>query len=230
MAAWTSGPARVKILVLLAYAGGLVWVTASRRLRSAAGVKLAWTATLSVLLFCWLFEGSKNFMYLPHILPWLCLLAATALCDLGRRFRWAAALVVAGLVCIQILSTAMPARRDQYHRLFLPAMSFLRDHSTPEDTILADAVVGFELGFDRRVTDDTWLGYKTGSRPDWLVITPVYASMIESMPQVHPDVYRHVVQLLDQYRLVFQNEGYRIYVRRDSIPASRRSVIGSNRG
>jgi 4-amino-4-deoxy-L-arabinose transferase-like glycosyltransferase len=221
MASWTSGPARLKILVLLVYFAGLVWVTASRRLRSTPGIKLAWAAGSSILVFCWLLEGSKNFMYLPHILPWLCILAAIAFCDLAGTARRAATLVVLAVVAIQVLSTAMPAWRNQYGHLFVPAMAYLRQHSTAEDTILADAVVGFELGFERRVIDDTWLGYKTGKKPDWLVITPVYASMIESMPQFHPDVSRHITQFLEQYRLAYQNEGYRIYVRKDSTAASR---------
>jgi 4-amino-4-deoxy-L-arabinose transferase-like glycosyltransferase len=222
MAAWTSGAARIKILVLLVYVAGLVWVTAPRRLRSAPGIRIAWAAGASVLTFCWLFEGSKNFMYLPHILPWLCLLTAIALCDLARTARAGTALIVLAIVGVQTLSTVMPARRNQYGRLFLPAMSFLRRHATADDTILADAVVGFELGFERQVIDDTWLGYKTGKTPDWLVITPVYASMIESMPQFHPDVSRHINQFVTQYRLVYQNEGYRIYVRQES-PAARRA-------
>jgi 4-amino-4-deoxy-L-arabinose transferase-like glycosyltransferase len=221
MAPWTSGAARAKILVLLVYVAGLVWVTASRRLRSFPGIRLAWTATSSVLIFCWLFEGSKNFMYLPHVLPWLCMLAAIALCDLARTARWATTFVVLAVIGIQIFSTMMPARRNHVGHLFLPAMSFLRQHAMPEDTILADAVVGFQLGFDRAVIDDAWLCYKTRKRPDWVVITPVYASTIESMPQVHPDVARHVTQFLEQYRLVYQNEGYRIYVRLDSAAAPR---------
>jgi hypothetical protein len=208
LAAWTSGPARAKILPLLAYAAGLVWVTASRRLRANLGVKLVWMAASAVLLFCWLFEGTKNFMYLPHILPWLCILAAIALTDIPR---WAATLIVATVVSVQILSTAMPARRNPYGHLFVPAMDYLEQHTAPSDTIMGDAVIGFALGWNRNVSDDAWLGYKTGKKTDWIVITPVNASLIDSMRQLHPDVYRHVTQLLAGYSLAYENTDYKIY-------------------
>jgi hypothetical protein len=216
MAGWTSGPARAKIVVLLLYVAGLVWVTASPRVCAIRNVKLAWAAAWSVLVFCWLLEGSKNFMYLPHILPWLCLLAAVALCDLAHASRWTAAVLLLAVVSIQVLSTAMPARRNPYGKLFLPAMSFLKEHAQPDDTVMADAVVGFELGFDRRVVDDAWLGYRTGKSADWLVITPVYASLIDSLATLHPDIARHVNDLLQQYTLAYQNDDYRIYSRKRS--------------
>jgi 4-amino-4-deoxy-L-arabinose transferase-like glycosyltransferase len=213
LASWTSGPARIKILVLMVYVAGLIYVTVSRNLRSIPGVHLAWVTASSVLIFFWLFEGSKTPLYLPHVLPWLCLLAAIAITDIARHSRAGAAAVVIAVIAVQCLSTVAPARRDPYHRLYTPAMNFLREHAQPKDTIMADAAVGFALGFDQNVTDDAWLGYATGKKCDWLVITPVYASMIESMPQFHPDVARHVKELMAGYALAYSNETYRIYRR-----------------
>jgi 4-amino-4-deoxy-L-arabinose transferase-like glycosyltransferase len=225
LAAWTSGPARIKILVLLLYAGGLIYVSASRRLRSAPGILLGWLAACSVLIFFWLLEGSKNSLYLPHILPWLSLLAAIAVLDVSRGSLRTAALFVLPILGVQILSTAMPARRNTYAHLYQPAMNFLQEHGRSTDTIMADAAIGFDLGFDRRVTDDPWLGYLTGKKLDWIVITPVYASLIESMPQFHPDVYRHVTQLLNGYTLAFQNDSYKIYQR--TVSPSESTAAGS---
>jgi len=214
LASWTSGPARIKILVLAVYAAGLIYVTASRSLRSIPGIHLAWVTGSSVLIFFWLFEGSKTPLYLPHVLPWLCLMAAIAIIDWARRSRVVAAAVVLAVVAVQCLSTALPARRDPGHRLYAAAMNFLREHAQTTQTIMADAAVGFALGFDQNVTDDAWLGYATGKKCDWLVITPVYASMIESMPKFHPDVARHVRELMAGYTLAYSNESYKIYARR----------------
>lgn len=221
MAPWTSPAARVKILVLLVYVAGLVWVTASRRLRERPGVKLAWGAAVAVLVFCWLLEASKSPIYLPHVLPWLSLLAAIAICDLGSAHPRTAILLVAAVVGIQVLSASLPARRNPYHHLFDPAMAFLAQHSQPQDTIMADSAIGWALGFDRGIVDDAWLGYKTGKKTDWLVITPVYAGSIESLPKTHSDAYTYVMKLLDQYRLAYENEDYRVYVNKTSPAASR---------
>jgi 4-amino-4-deoxy-L-arabinose transferase-like glycosyltransferase len=225
MASWTTGPARAKILILALYLGGLIYAAASGELRSRAGSRVALLMGASVIVFCWLFEGTKTNLYLPHLLPWLCLLAALAVSNLleTRRVpRWAIAIVLAGVLAIQISATLLPAWRDPYRRQFLPAMAFVARQSQASDTIMSDAVAGFVLGFDRNVVDDAWFGYGTGKKPDWLVITPTYAETIDSLAQQRPDVSHYVNQLVAEYRPVFSNKMYRVYVRK-TAPAARRS-------
>jgi len=224
VASWTSGPARAKILILALYAGGLIYVAASRGLRSHGGSRLALLMSCSVIGFFWLFEGTKTGLYLPHILPWFCLMAAIAIDDLmssGRSQRRLAILVVAGAVTIQASSTILPASRNAYRSQFLPAMKFLQQHAQPDDTIMSDAVAGFVVGFDRKIVDDAWFGYRTGKKLDWLVITPTYAETMDSLAQQGSDVSRHVNQLLTEYRPVYSSKMYRIYVRKNSAAALR---------
>lgn len=217
MASWTTGPARAKILILALYLGGLLYVAASGKLRSRPGSRTALLMGTTVIIFCWLFEGTKTNLYLPHILPWFCLLLAIAANDLlitGAIPRWAMAVVLAGVLAIQASSSLLPARRNPYGRQFLPAMSFLRDHSQAADTVMSDAVAGFALGFDRNVVDDAWFGYRTGKKPDWLVVTPTYAETIESLDQQRPGLSHYVHQFLGEYQPVFSNTMYRIYRRK----------------
>ena len=224
MAAWTSGPARAKIAIALLYIGGLVWVAGSRDLRSKIGVRVVLACAAAVLAFFWLFEGTKTPVYLPHTLPWLCLIAAITLADFAMRpgpLRYAVPAVLLAVVAIQTLATVMPARRDPYRTLYAPTMTFLSQHLRPADTVMGDAAIGWALGFDRPVTDDAWLGYRTGKKLDWLVVTPVYAGTIESVSHNRPDVYRHIAGLLAGYHVVFALKDYRIYVRNQSAPDQR---------
>ncbi|HTS66844.1 MAG TPA: glycosyltransferase family 39 protein [Candidatus Acidoferrales bacterium] len=224
MAPWSSPMGRAKILILAVYLAGLIYVAASRELRARAGPRLVLLLSCAVLAFFWLFEGTKSNLYLPHILPWFCLLAAIAAAHLGttgRVPRWLLALALAGVVLIQSSSTLLPAWRNAYRRQFLPAMQFLQQHSQPDDTIMSDAVAGFVLGFDRNLVDDAWFGYRTGKKADWLVITPTYDETMESLAQQHSDVSRHVKQLLAEYRPVYSNKMYRICVRKRSVAALR---------
>jgi 4-amino-4-deoxy-L-arabinose transferase-like glycosyltransferase len=224
MAAWTSGPARAKIAIALLYIGGAAWVVASRDRHSKTGVRVVLACTAAVLVFFWLFEGSKTPVYLPHTLPWMCLLAAIALADVAMRpalIRYAVPALLIAVVAIQTLSTAMPARRDPYRTLYAPTMAFLSQHLRPTDTVMGDSAIGWALGFDRPVVDDAWLGYRTGKKLDWLVVTPVYAGTIESASHNRPEVYRHIAGLLADYRQVWAIKDYRIYVRHSSAPALR---------
>ena len=224
VASWTSGPARAKILILVLYVSGLIYVAVSRGLRSQSGSRLALLMGCSVIGFFWLFEGTKSGLYMPHVLPWFCLLAAIAIGDVmsaGRTERRLMVLVLAGIVAIQASSTILPALRYVYRRQFLPAMTFLQQHTHPNDSIMSDAVAGFVLGFDRKIVDDAWFGYRTGKKLDWLVITPTYAETMDSLAQQRSDVSRHVNQLLTEYRQVYSSRMYRIYVRKGSVAAAR---------
>jgi MFS family permease len=217
MASWTTGPARAKILILALYLGGLLYVAASGKLRSRIGSRTALLMSTAVIVFCWLFEGTKTNLYLPHLLPWFCLLLAIAVNDLlttGAAPRWAVTAVLAGVLAVQASSTLLPAHRNPYRRQFLPAMSFVNLHAGPAETIMSDAVAGFVLGFDRNVVDDAWFGYRTGKKPDWLVITPTYAETIESLDQHRPELAHYVHQFLGEYQPVFSNTMYLIYHRK----------------
>jgi hypothetical protein len=225
MASWTTGPARAKILILALYVGGWLYVAASGRLRSRTGSRTALLMGTAVVAFCWLFEGTKTNLYLPHILPWFCLLTGIATADLiaaGGAARWATAGVLAAVLAIQAFSVLLPAWRNPYGREFLPAMSFLKQHSQAADTIMSDAVAGFVLGFDRDVVDDAWFGYRTGKKTAWLVITPTYAETMDSLATQRPELSAYVNHLLAEYRLVFSNKRYRVYVRKTTTAVGNR--------
>ena len=224
MASWTTGPARVKILVLALYLAGLAYVAASRNLRSRTGSRTALLMSASVIVFCWLFEGTKTNLYLPHILPWFCLMTAIAVSDLVANRRmpaWMPGIGLLMIVCIQASATILPATRNAYRRQFLPAMGFLRQHAQSDDTMMSDAVAGFVLGFDRTLVDDAWFGYRTGKKTDWLVMTPTYFETVDSLDKQRPEISRHVTALFNEYRPVYSSKMYRIYVRKSSVAAMR---------
>ena len=151
-------------------------------------------------------------------MPGLCLLAAIAV---GRLPGWIAAAIVVAVAGVQVGSVVRAAAVNSYTRQYATFAKFLQTNTLPTDTFLADSAVGFAIGFDRQVTDDVWLGHRSGKMPDILAITPGYDQALESLRTGAPEIARHANALLAGYRPVFSARTYRIYVRKGSVASYR---------
>jgi 4-amino-4-deoxy-L-arabinose transferase-like glycosyltransferase len=212
-----SGPIRLKALVLAAYLCALAGALAVPSLRRERGVRALLVLAAVYFVALAVGDGQKLSYYLIYPVPIYTALVAVWLrwCwGRGRAGRAFAAACVAGLVALQAGGVLYRMRVNTYGRQFAPAVAYLREHTDARTLVMGSAELGFGLGFDRNLVDDIRLGYYSGKRPDVIVIEEIYEQNIRDYQAREPDVYRHITQLLEQYRPVYDESGYRVYVRR----------------
>jgi len=92
----------------------------------------------------------------------------------------------------------------------------LKNRIQPSTLIMGSAEMGFALGFDEHLIDDSYLGYYSGKRPDFIVVDEIYATSFRGSQVERPAIYDHINRLLaEQYKLVYDQALYRIYALAD---------------
>lgn len=202
---------RLKILLLIAYLGG---VCACWRLRrKIPGAALLLTLLAAHVLVLAFFEATKQGAYLAHLVPLLTIPLALSLRNLWDRIperRWALAGAVFLLVALQLAASAaviVRSRKGEFDR----ATAFLARHTTPADVLIGPTEIGFTLGFDRPLVDDQRLGYYRRCAPKFIVIGDAYLPFYERAQSEQPDVYRHVRSALARSTVVLREKSLTIY-------------------
>jgi 4-amino-4-deoxy-L-arabinose transferase-like glycosyltransferase len=210
-----SSVARLKALILVAYVVGVIGAFCTRRFRRHRGLRalLAMTAIYFVIMA--VLDGQKLAWYLVHILPLYAALLALWLSEawhVRRLSRWAIAGAVAALLLLQVGGVAQRIRTREYQTTYALAADFLKHQLRPSTLIMGSAEMGFALGFNEHLIDDSYLGYYSGKRPDFIVVDEIYATSFRGSAVERPAVYDHINRLLtEQYRLVYDQGLYRIY-------------------
>lgn len=214
----SSGPVKLKALILLAYVIAVVGALLIKDIRSKKGYKalLILGAIYFVVLTIW--DGQKLTWYLIHIIPiYTGLLAVFVLWCWNRRIvpRW---LLAAGMFVffgIQVGGVLQRIRLDAYHKSFAPASDFVRKNASGDQMIMGSAELGFGLGSFDHLIDDSRLGFYSGKKPDFIVLEEVYLTEIDSYKDRHPDIYQFIKsRLSNEYQKVYDQENYEIYARR----------------
>ncbi|HWR49574.1 MAG TPA: glycosyltransferase family 39 protein [Bryobacteraceae bacterium] len=211
-----SGPAHLKALLLGLYALGVAGAALSREVRGNKGYRaLLWLALIYFLLLS-VMDAQKAYYYLPHITPLYAALTAAWLAVIMRQQRvpaWAPAAAVGTILAVQAGGVALRAWQNPYGRTYEPAVAFLREHARPNDTILGNASLAFELGFDGSVVDDVRLGYYSGRRPDFVVLDQEYLWSIRRYKTTDPPIFEFIERrLTTDYSPVYDRAGYQILV------------------
>jgi hypothetical protein len=205
---------RVKAVILLAYFIGLVGILTVRRLRNdpllrtlvvLAGIDFA------VLTFV---ATSKNSYYLPHITTVLAAcfgLFVLRLPAAGSRWQFLAVAMLAGLAAIESAGPVIRARENAFGRLFLPAIESIRTHSEPGSLIFGSAHLWFYLQPDRTLVHDWTLGYSSGRCGKLVVVDPLFKDIWRKSEVDNPAQYKHIRDIIDHSRKIFDNELYAIY-------------------
>jgi len=130
--------------------------------------------------------------------------------------RWALVSLVAISLLVQFMTLGSRIRQDRYRESFLATTQYLRQHAGPNDRIFGSAELAFELGFEGQVVDDFRLGYRTGKEARFIVLDQNrYQEWIPNLKMTEPEAYRSITAMLaDRYRLVQENAGYQVYVRK----------------
>jgi len=102
--------------------------------------------------------------------------------------------------------------KNDYRNEYLPAIAEVRKDLRPGYLLMAGSELGFGLGFRPPLTDDRYLGYFSGSRPQIYVMNDYYVGMPE--PALERAWASSRQTLREHYHLAFQNALYKIYVQK----------------
>ncbi len=222
MAPDTGGFSHMKILILAAYAAGALGVVLSREIRGHKGIRSLLLVSGVTLLVMIALDREAQHHYLIHFVLWMISLTAVAgvwWWDRRNVPRWT---LVAGLVVVVMVQAATTGRRVSqraYSTIYLATTNYLRERAQGKGTIMGSAELAFELG-DTGLVDDPRLGFRSGKRPDFIVIDRNrYAEWIPQYEQREPETYRYIRGMMDgEFHQVLENSEYRIYARKPSEP------------
>ena len=212
----------LKATVLLVYVAALLSFAFSRRLRGLPGSRLLLTMTGAVFALLSLLEGQKLTIYLIHIVPFLSALTAVWLAHCWREKplpRVATALIVMGLLGIDLGGVLLRARLRLYQTDYLPVIALLRERAQTSDLILGRANLIFGLGSGYRLKDDIRLGFYTRSQPQWIVVDEEYRQAFALYRRNEPQIGSFIDGRLQQeYDLLFKSISFEVYRRRPAAP------------
>jgi hypothetical protein len=217
MAPDTSGFSHSKILILAVYAAGVLGVVCNRELRSRRGIRsLLLVSGVSVAVMIALDREAQH-QYLIHFVVWMISLTAVAgvwWWDHRSVPRWGLAAGLAVVVLVQVATTGRRVSQRAYSTMYLTTTEYLRAHAQAKDTIMGSAELTFETA-NGSLVDDPRLGYRSGRRPDFIVIDRNrYAEWIPQYEQREPQTYRYIRGMMDrEFHLVLENGGYTVYAR-----------------
>lgn len=206
-------------LIPLALGAGLLGAVLERSVWRQRGTRLLVLLAPAVFLIMSVYDGAKQTYYLVHMTPLFCCAAAVWLSRIWsrRRGRILASMYLALLLGLQLVWTASSILRDPYHRTFLPMTRYVgnRLHDCgAQCVVIASAEAGLALGFDdTRLHDDFLLGYRSGLKPDYIVMDGKgYYSNLEGLDTTYPAIAGYMHDLLKQrYRKVYSDGYYDVF-------------------
>ena len=169
-----------------------------------------------------LLEGTKADFYLVHMTPLLCCCAAIWIHSwwlTGGVRRFTGAAVALLLVVFQIGWNVYSIRRDPYRQSYTVITAYIKQHAGPHTLVMGGGELGFDLGFYGPVLEDATLGYYSGRQPDFVVVDDkCYRQTLYELEGKAPDVYRHVMKVLNQdCEKVFTSGTSDVYARRSLL-------------
>ena len=211
---WGAGPlfGGLQMYTLGLYAAALIASLVNRRQRrTPEGLALS-GAAVAVLAMFWLLDGSKTSAYLPHILPWLLLLAGFGIRRLAAGQVGLVSLLVALVLAAQAAALVGWLRKDHLHNETSVAVHYLQTHVRPGEYVIGGAEFGFFARDGLTFHDDPRLGFLTGRRPDWVLKSNWYNTWIDANRKRDPAFDRYIAGLLDKNsREVFHAGRIKIY-------------------
>jgi len=214
----STGASRIKLFILFAYVTSAIALFASRMLRSRTGYRLLAGLFVIHTAMLALTDGFKQSFYMIYVEPlWVAALAAFVVhCwRVMPNRRHILAVITASLLCVQVIVTAGRFWKNPYMNRFMPAAEFVQNLRGTGRSVMASSEMAFRLGFTPTLIDDYRLGYRSGKRADIVVLDEArYQPWIGLMATQDPPNYWFIQHLLaSEYRLVYDQAGYRVYER-----------------
>ena len=206
------------ILIIFVYFVGLLTSLFVKEIRQQPACR----ALHILLAIAWVllsFQADYNPMeYTIHYLPvFAALLAITIHWLWLRELKWVPA--IASAICffilLQVGALAYRIKLDDYHRAYLPAVEFAKNHSDDNTPIMGSAILYFEYGFRQNLIDDVSLGYSTQNVADLIVVDPEWALEFQMQRDTNPGAYKHIQKILaNDYVRIYDHANYQIYRRK----------------
>jgi hypothetical protein len=187
-------------------------------LRSRRGVRTLLLVSGVTLLVMIVLDREAQHQYLIHFVLWMISLTAVAgvyWWDRQSMPRWVLASALAVLVMVQTATTVRRVMQRAYSTNYLAATNYLKEHARGKRVIMGSSELAFELGYADNLVDDQRLGFRSGKRPDFIVIDKNrYDEWIPQYEQREPETYRYIRGMMDgEFHPVLENAAYRIYAR-----------------
>ena len=219
-AAGLPAAARLKGIVLAIYTVSLVAAFADKRIRQHRGSRILLVLAAGNVIGLTMIDSFDTGWYLIHLIPFaiaVVAVVANSWWTSGRAPRAVIALTLGLLIAIQLtVSVSRIAKNNRSD--FLAAADFLRDRLSGYKLVMASAEFGIPLQFDRRLIDDFRLGYRSGKRPDLIVMDkPRYCLWTGLLRDQDAGNYRYIQHLLSSYRIVYDHGAYRMYQRSTAL-------------
>jgi hypothetical protein len=218
MPPFSSGASVLKLVVLAAFVAsagvffGMAKFRGQRGYRALMGLFLIHVTMLAVI------DGFKQSFYQVYVEPlWIAVLAVVAVqaWRMWPRARWVVATALAAVLMVQLSVAAGRWRSNPFGKRFLPAVGFVQANAVSGKSVMASSEMGLKLGFTPALIDDYRLGYRTGKRADLIVMDEArYQPWIELLAGQDPGNYAYIQRMLrEDYRVVYDRPGYRIFQR-----------------
>jgi hypothetical protein len=215
------GLRRFLILILILLAIGLAVALLTRGIRQHPGYRKLLVLLAIHFGFLSFFNDYNPAEYLVHIIPLFAVISAVSAYwwwSTRPAWAWAISLTLCSVVFLQISAVAYRVINSDYRRYYLPAVHFLAANSDDQTFIMGDAIVAYDLGFDRKILDDVNLGYYSKKRPDVIVVNHEYELQFQMMKARDTAQYKYVLDTLASYEKLYQNGEYTIYGSRSRPP------------
>ena len=206
--------AKIKVLLLISYVAGFVGTLSVAALRRMRGIR----ALLILAAINWVYltlQSVKHPAYLVYSIPFFAAFLAIWILWCWRQPALPSAVValaLAAFITLQLAAVANVVVHNKYRRTYLPTAVFLKAHAGPQDLVVGEPEMGFALGFDSDLLDDSRLGYYSHVNPSFIVVGENYRGAFERFQRESPETYQYITTLLQtKFRPVFQNDAYTIF-------------------
>ncbi|MEO8129108.1 MAG: hypothetical protein ABI822_18535 [Bryobacteraceae bacterium] len=214
----TQGFSHVKIVVLIAYAAGVAAALSIRGIREHKGYR-ALLLLAAVCFPTWmLIDRQIQSFYLVHFVMFLVAIFAVSVSWLWERAllpRWVLAAAVLLVVAVQLGTVGKRIQQNPYRNAYLATTEFLKQQASPSQLVIGSAELAFQLGFHSNVVDDYRLGFRSGKRPDFIVIDKNrYDEWIPLLKEQDPPAYRYATEMMSrEFHLLLDRSAYKVYGR-----------------
>ena len=129
--------------------------------------------------------------------------------------RWALGILLMVVVAVQVATSGRRVTQNAYRNTYLATTQFLKQHAAPSQLIIGSAELAFQLGFDSNVVDDYRLGFRSGKKPDFIVIDKNrYDEWIPLLEKQDPPAHRYITGMMGRdFQLVLDMGAYKVYSR-----------------
>jgi hypothetical protein len=211
---------KLKLVLPVGYAMGILAALLVPAARRSRFIRTALLLCLVQFLTLAVFEGTKQYHYILHIIPAFLTVLGGVLW-LGWQHAWIPRVMLSAIAFILILAQISPTvfrfTENRYYHDFLPVLAYIRPYVEQGDLILGEAEFAIPLGFPDNLVADERYGFKRSLRPRLVVAdVTVYEGNKNSVKKRGPQLYEYLNEAFPaEFEAVFQRGNYTVYRRRE---------------